>query len=141
MRSRRTTGRRPAAGHNGVLEPTVNRFVYVSTSDESARKEMEEPFAEFIASFAPDLRGALEARYGVGPVDYDRVVEDFCLFGSPETVTARLRELRKVVGLRRLLATVNFPTLELDLCLRSMELFAREVMPVLRSETPVRIPA
>src|SRR5207247_7400652 len=27
------------AGHNGGLEPTVNRFVYVSDTDESARKE------------------------------------------------------------------------------------------------------
>jgi alkanesulfonate monooxygenase SsuD/methylene tetrahydromethanopterin reductase-like flavin-dependent oxidoreductase (luciferase family) len=130
-----------SAGHNGGLEPTVNRFVYVSTSDESARREMEEPFAEFIASFAPDLRAALEARYGEGPVDYERVVEDFCLFGSPSTVTARLRELHKLVGLSRLLLTVNFPTVELGLCLRSMELFAREVMPALRSETPVRMPA
>ena len=42
-----------SAGHNGGLEPTVNRFVYVSTSDESARTEMEKPFAEFIASLAP----------------------------------------------------------------------------------------
>ena len=33
-----------AAGHNGGLEPTVNRFVYVSESDESARAEMEACF-------------------------------------------------------------------------------------------------
>jgi len=130
-----------SAGHDGGLEPTVNRFVYVSTSDEDARKEMEEAFAEFIARLAPDLRAALEARYGEGPVDYERVVEDFCLFGSAATVTARLRELQQVVGLRRLLVTVNFPTLELGLCRRSMERFAREVMPAVGAETPARIPA
>jgi alkanesulfonate monooxygenase SsuD/methylene tetrahydromethanopterin reductase-like flavin-dependent oxidoreductase (luciferase family) len=130
-----------AARHGGDLEPTVNRFVYVSESDESARMEIEAPFAEFIADYSPDLRAALESRYGGGPVGYERAVEDFCLFGSAPTVTARLRELRKLVGVRRLLVTVNYPTLELDLCRRSMERFAREVMPALRSATSMRVPA
>lgn len=129
-----------AAGHNGGLEPTVNRFVYVSESDDSARAEMEQPFVEFIADYAPDLRGALESRYGTGPVEYDRVVEDFCLFGSPTTVAARLRELQELVGLRHLLVTVNFPTVELDACLRSMELFAHEVLPAVRQQAPVVVP-
>jgi alkanesulfonate monooxygenase SsuD/methylene tetrahydromethanopterin reductase-like flavin-dependent oxidoreductase (luciferase family) len=129
-----------AAGYNGGLEPTVNRFVYISETDESARNEMEQAFARFIADFAPDLRAALEARYGSGPVDYDRVVEDFCLFGSPATVAARILELREVVGVRRLLVTVNFPTLELDLCLRSMELFASEVLPAVNVAEPVAVP-
>ena len=113
--------------------------MYVSESDDSARREMAQPFVEFIAHYAPDLRAALEARYGEVPVDFDRAVEDFCLFGSPATVTARLRQLRGLVDVRRLLVTVNFPTLEVDLCLRSMGFFAREVMPALRSEWPVPV--
>jgi alkanesulfonate monooxygenase SsuD/methylene tetrahydromethanopterin reductase-like flavin-dependent oxidoreductase (luciferase family) len=121
-----------AAGHNGGLDPTLNRFVYVSDTDESARREMEEPFVEFIADYAPDLKAALEARYGEGPVDYDRVVEDFCLFGSASTVAERLLELRERVGLKRLMATLNFPTVEHELCLASMRRFATEVMPALR---------
>jgi len=129
------------AGYNGGREPTVNRFVYVSDSDESARAEMEPAFVRFIAEFAPDLRAALEGRYGLGPVDYDRVVEDFCLFGSPATVAARLRELRKLVGLKRLLVTVNFPTLDLNLCLRSMKLFAHEVVPAVQAPVPVAVRA
>jgi alkanesulfonate monooxygenase SsuD/methylene tetrahydromethanopterin reductase-like flavin-dependent oxidoreductase (luciferase family) len=124
--------RAAAAGHNGGLDPSVNRFVYVSETDESARREMAKPFVEFIADYAPDLKAALVARYGEGPVDYDRVVEDFCLFGSPSTVTERLLELRERVGLRRLMATVNFPTVEHDLCVASMRRFATEVLPAVR---------
>jgi len=124
-----------------VGEPILNRFVYVSASDEQARRELERAFAEFIADYAPDLRAALEARYGEGPVDYGRVVEDFCLFGSPATVRARLLRLRDVAGIRRLIVTLNYPTVELALCRRSMELFAREVMPALQVEGPVRMSA
>jgi alkanesulfonate monooxygenase SsuD/methylene tetrahydromethanopterin reductase-like flavin-dependent oxidoreductase (luciferase family) len=127
------------AGH-GWLEPTVNRFVYVSDTDESARAELEDAFVRFIAEFAPDLRAALELRYGTGPIDYDQAVEDFCLFGSPATVAGRLRELRERVGVRRVLVTVNFPTVPLELCLRSMELFAREVLPVVRAPLAAGVP-
>jgi alkanesulfonate monooxygenase SsuD/methylene tetrahydromethanopterin reductase-like flavin-dependent oxidoreductase (luciferase family) len=120
-----------AAGHNGSrAELCINRFIYVSDTDEQARREIEAPFRAFIEERAPDLRGALVNKYGGGgQFSFERFREDFCIFGSPDTVAARIRQLRESLGMTNLLCTLNFITLDHALCLRSMELFAREVMP------------
>lgn len=118
------------AGHNGrETELWVNRFIYVSDSDEKARREIEGPFMTFIRERAPDLKAALVKKYGGEKhFSFDRFLRDFCLFGSPETVTLRLKELKEQVGLTSLLSTLNLITLEHALCLNSMELFAKEVL-------------
>jgi alkanesulfonate monooxygenase SsuD/methylene tetrahydromethanopterin reductase-like flavin-dependent oxidoreductase (luciferase family) len=59
------------------------------------------------------------------------MVNDFCIFGSPETVAGRLRELRNQLGTTYVLCSLNLITLDHDLCLRSMRLMASEVMPTL----------
>ena len=78
----------------------------------------------------PDLKAALSDRY-CGVLNYDRFVEDFCIVGSPDTVASRLRELQMHVGTSYVLCSLNFVTLEHELCLRSMRLLANEVMPQL----------
>ena len=123
------------AGHNGVFaELALNRFIYLSDSDEKARREIEAPFMAFIAERAPDLKAALVRKYGgEAHLSFDRFLQDFCLSGSPQTMIARLKELKEQVDLTYLLCTLNFITLDHALCLRSMELFAKEVMPAFRS--------
>jgi alkanesulfonate monooxygenase SsuD/methylene tetrahydromethanopterin reductase-like flavin-dependent oxidoreductase (luciferase family) len=119
------------AGHSRrPLGLGVNRFVYVSRSDAQARREIRGPFLHFISERAPDLKAALLRKYGCeARLCYDRFVEDFCLFGSPASVGSRIKELEAEAGLVYLLCSLNFITLEHDLCVRSMERFAREVMP------------
>ncbi len=113
----------------------VNRFIYVAESDDQARLEIEAPFTEFVRKRAPDLRAALARRYGAeANATFDRWVEDFLIVGSPETVAARLDELRATAGVRDLVCSLNYVTLDHDRCVRSMELFAREVMPALNAE-------
>lgn len=123
------------AGHNGTrVELSVNRFIYVADSDERARREIEGPFTAFIEERAPDLRTALVRKYGgEAHLSFDRFLQDFCIFGSPKTVIDRIRRLQEEVGLRYLLSTLNFITLDHQLCVRSMERFAREVMPAFKS--------
>ena len=91
---------RHQAGYNGVPGAlSVNRFIYVSRRrPRSARKQIEGPFLEFIDRHAPDLKAALHEKYAGASLDYDRMVNDFCIFGSPDTVATRLRELHHQLG-------------------------------------------
>jgi alkanesulfonate monooxygenase SsuD/methylene tetrahydromethanopterin reductase-like flavin-dependent oxidoreductase (luciferase family) len=127
------------AGHDPAERIlSVNRFIYVSDDDARARAEFEQPFLELMHERAPDLKGALAAKYGsVDELTFDRFLADFCVCGSPETVSRRLREVVDATDTDYLLATLNFVTLDHELCERSMELFAAEVMPALEPSARV----
>jgi alkanesulfonate monooxygenase SsuD/methylene tetrahydromethanopterin reductase-like flavin-dependent oxidoreductase (luciferase family) len=123
----------PHTGNSTSPELIVNRFIYVSETDENARREMEEPFLEFIKLRAPDLKAALISKYsGEENFSYKRFLDDFCLFGSPETVAGGLRELASNMDIGYFLCSLNFITQSHALCLKSTELFAREVIPDFR---------
>jgi alkanesulfonate monooxygenase SsuD/methylene tetrahydromethanopterin reductase-like flavin-dependent oxidoreductase (luciferase family) len=123
------------AGHNGRgAGLIINRFTYVSDTDERARYEIERPFMDFIKNRAPDLKAALILKYGSKEkLSFDRLVNDFCIFGSAKTVTSRIQELADKVDLSYLLCSLNFITLDHNLCIKSMELFAKEVMSAFKS--------
>lgn len=127
------------ASGGSTPEFIVNRFVYVSDTDEKARLEMEGPFMEFIEFRAPDLKAALVSKYGgEGNFSFARFSEDFCLFGSPDTVTRGIGELASRLEIGSLLCSLNFITQSHALCLRSTELFAREVIPGFRVRKKLR---
>jgi alkanesulfonate monooxygenase SsuD/methylene tetrahydromethanopterin reductase-like flavin-dependent oxidoreductase (luciferase family) len=125
-----------AAGHDPAERTlSVNRFIYVSHDDGRARAEFERPFLELMHERAPDLKAALVAKYGgVEELNFERLLADFCVCGGPETVIRRLREVIDATSCDYLLATLNFVTLDHALCLRSLELFGREVMPMLTED-------
>ncbi len=118
-------------GHNDTNAGfTVNRFIYVSDTIENAKNELERPFLDLINNRAPDLKSALILRYGnEESFSFDRFVSDFCIIGSPETVTSRIKELTDRIDVSHLLCSLNYITLDHSLCIKSMELFAREVIP------------
>lgn len=124
------------AGLSGTnVEVKINRFIYLSSTDEKARSEIEGAFMDFIENRAPDLKGALLTRYGSeANLSFDRCLNDFCLFGSPDSVIMRIQELADKVDFNYLLCSLNFITLDHSLCVKSMELFAKEVMPVFKSK-------
>jgi alkanesulfonate monooxygenase SsuD/methylene tetrahydromethanopterin reductase-like flavin-dependent oxidoreductase (luciferase family) len=67
------------------------------------------------------------------PESFDDVVgAGLVLCGSPETVRRQLREQVEAVGLRQLCLLFAFGNLPHDTVLRSMRLFASEVMPAFR---------
>lgn len=117
-------------GKGSDAELIINRFIYVADTDEKARREMEKPFMDFIKFRAPDLKAAITQKYGGEEYFmFDRFQEDFCLFGSPDTVSQGIYELAERIGINHLLCSLNFITQNHSLCLNSTELFAREVMP------------
>jgi alkanesulfonate monooxygenase SsuD/methylene tetrahydromethanopterin reductase-like flavin-dependent oxidoreductase (luciferase family) len=107
----------------------VNRFLYVADNTIQAREEMEKPFMTFIHEKAPDLKQFLIRKYGDRGLDFDFLADNICIFGDPDYCVGRLKELEKQIDLRYLLCTLNLITQEHDLCVKSMERFARHVMP------------
>ena len=98
--------------------------LHVSSSDEQARSD---------AKAAYDLY--VETRLYARKHTYEDVLGNgICLFGSVQTVLDKMRRLY-AMGIRHVATMHNFGALDAARVERSMELFAREVMPGLLSET------
>ncbi len=54
------------------------------------------------------------------------------VYGSPETVRAKLEEFQDQIGLGQLCTILQFGTLPHELTKKNMEMFAKEVMPHFR---------
>jgi len=67
----------------------------------------------------------------LGKINWDDLVRETLAFGSPDTVAAKIAEMR-AIGVGQILCWMSFGGLGQDKVRRSMELFAREVMPRFR---------
>jgi alkanesulfonate monooxygenase SsuD/methylene tetrahydromethanopterin reductase-like flavin-dependent oxidoreductase (luciferase family) len=146
-------GYRQAAAELGYTpEPEKVVFsipIYVAETDERAHREGR-PHLEWLFHkglkqspqvVAPpgymspsSLRGLL--RQGMKPfsqLTYEEfLTEGYAVVGSPDTVTARLRELHGELDFGHLLGLFGIGDVTHEQTVRSMELFASEVMPALR---------
>jgi alkanesulfonate monooxygenase SsuD/methylene tetrahydromethanopterin reductase-like flavin-dependent oxidoreductase (luciferase family) len=91
---------------------------YVAASDEEAKLQAKAAYDLYV-----DTR-----LYAKKHVYEDIIVNGINLFGSVETVCAKMRELH-AMGIRHVATMHNFGALDARLVERSMTLFAREVMP------------
>lgn len=138
----------------------ISRQVYVAETKEKARDEAEEHALTFYRE-SPVVRqyeGKLEAirrammpergftyksgstepqhrpTTSVGELTFDRFQrEGFCIVGDPDYVIEEIRRQQKALGVGIFLTYIPFATLPLSLATKSIELFAREVLPHLRS--------
>jgi alkanesulfonate monooxygenase SsuD/methylene tetrahydromethanopterin reductase-like flavin-dependent oxidoreductase (luciferase family) len=69
--------------------------------------------------------------------DYDTLSRDIILHGSPATVIAKIERLRALTGAASLMLHYP-PWYGIDKTLRSLELFASEVIPKFRTGERVR---
>ena len=98
---------------------TCLRHVFVAESDKEAM-EQGKAYVEYYMKSTAQFRP-------VGPHERDEMI-----FGGPQTVIAKLRRLGDVAGVNNLICWMNFGGMPQDLVLRSMRLFATEVMPAMR---------
>jgi alkanesulfonate monooxygenase SsuD/methylene tetrahydromethanopterin reductase-like flavin-dependent oxidoreductase (luciferase family) len=132
----------------------VSRQVYVGATDAKAKEEAEQHvhhfFHQISAPHASErLRAVNEARvtersfsYKSEPhrgmptgtdADYEQVMRaGYCIVGSPDTVTRRIREQQEALGVGLFLTYLPFGTMEPPQAMKSLELFAQEVMPNLQ---------
>lgn len=109
------------------------RAAHVAPTDEQAWKEAEGPYQSFLG-YADKLRRgeASEGKqWGRSPFDMDADLRSSALFGSPESVIAGLSKIHDL-GIDRVMLFVHMAELPHDKIMSSLELFAREVLPVVR---------
>lgn len=109
------------------------RAAYVAPSDEQAWAEAEGPYKGFL-NYADKLRRAAASggeNGGRSPFDMDADLRASVLFGSPDTVIAGLQAIRDL-GIDRVMLFVHMGELTHEKIMASLDLFAREVLPVAR---------
>jgi alkanesulfonate monooxygenase SsuD/methylene tetrahydromethanopterin reductase-like flavin-dependent oxidoreductase (luciferase family) len=122
----------------------VSRHIYVAPTDAQARAETREAemwYQEALRRFLipdniervhpllqPGFRALAER---MGPISWDQLVAETLAVGSPDTVALKLEEMQRL-GVGEVLCWMNFGGLAQDKVRRSMELFAREVLPRFR---------
>ena len=116
-------------------EVGVQRAVYVTHSEADARAAAEE--ARWNMRVTLSLRNHYErverGRAIAVPApkepDIDDLLDRFLIIGTPETCIRQLKRVQELVGITHFNCSFWFGDLEHARVLRSMELFAREVMP------------
>lgn len=125
--------------------------LYVAPTDEEARRDAIPHALWFFRKLASLIPGApgRPARAGyeqytslpstLASVTEDDLWEWGVCYGSPERVAERLRVFIQRTGTNHILAHMKIGGLEHAKVMRSMELFAKHVMPTLRKEAVARI--
>jgi len=122
----------------------VSRHIYVAPTDAEALAEARDAemwYQEALCRFLiperidrvhpllqPGFRAAAER---LQKITWESLVSQTLAFGSPDTVADKIVELERI-GVGEVLCWMNFGGLPQDRVRRSMELFAREVMPRFR---------
>ena len=122
----------------------VSRQIYVADTDALALAEArdaelwyQQSFRRFVVperiedahpSLQPGFRAMADR---LAAVTWEGLVRETLAFGSPDTVARHVEHMRRL-GVGHVLCWMNFGGLPQDRIRRSMELFAREVMPRFR---------
>jgi alkanesulfonate monooxygenase SsuD/methylene tetrahydromethanopterin reductase-like flavin-dependent oxidoreductase (luciferase family) len=119
-----------------VPEPKygIVRHVYVAETDTQALQEARAAFADFIHNFnyLRTLHGDTSGRAAY-LADFDaRLAEGLHVVGSPDTVKQQVQEHLRRTGSNYFVGSFFFGSLTAEQTLRSLRLFAEEVMPVCR---------
>src|ERR1700758_2069344 len=108
-----------AAGHRGDGEVYLRVPIYVGDSEASARAEPEQSIMQFYRTLAVQVQDsatrpgarAIERRaergQALGAVTYEEALREKVIVGTPDSVTARLQELVRTIGLNGVLAELN----------------------------------
>ena len=122
----------------------VSRHIYVAPTDAQAQAEAREAemwyqdalrrflLPEHIERVHPLLQPGFRAlAQNMAPITWDQLLAETLAIGSPDTVAAKIAEMSDL-GVGEVLCWMNFGGLAHDRVRRSMELFAREVLPRFR---------
>jgi alkanesulfonate monooxygenase SsuD/methylene tetrahydromethanopterin reductase-like flavin-dependent oxidoreductase (luciferase family) len=129
-----------------LLDQPLSLRVYVAPTDDEARAEAKHAlwFYHLLATLVPGAPGRSEVPKGyedyplnpdvLANLTLDDVWERGTAFGSPERVIEQFKRYMHELGADHFIIQMRSGGLEHEKIMRSMELFAREVMPALREE-------
>jgi alkanesulfonate monooxygenase SsuD/methylene tetrahydromethanopterin reductase-like flavin-dependent oxidoreductase (luciferase family) len=110
-----------AAGHPGEPRSYLQVPIYVGATREAALADAEAGMMRF-STYRPDLIR--------GPMNYETVLREKGIAGTPEMVTERLKELRDTAELSGVSAEINPGSmLSHEQVMSSLKLYIQEVMP------------
>ena len=133
-----------AAGKEAHLEDMPYfRFVYLADDEQAAREYPRESltWVRDLGGYRRTLTHGDEINVDldrwrrtrtVEPESYESELETTAYFGTPEQCVQRIAKLRDEHGIGYFGASMSFGSMEHSKVLRSMELFAKEVMPKFR---------
>jgi alkanesulfonate monooxygenase SsuD/methylene tetrahydromethanopterin reductase-like flavin-dependent oxidoreductase (luciferase family) len=134
-----------AAGHKGHGEVYLRVPVYVGETEKEARADPEHSIMQFYKTLGAQLEDsatragarAVEQRAERGQalqtIGYDDALRDKVIVGTPATVTTRLQDLTRKLGLNGVLAELNCGGLvPHEKVMRSLQLMCEEVAPRFR---------
>ena len=137
------------AGHPGRGAVYLRVPIYVADSERAARTEPEHSIMQFLKTLGLQLEGTAtrpgvrdsENRAGRGQalqaISYDAALREKLIVGTPASVSARLEQLTRTLGLDGVLAELNCGGLiPADKVLRSLELLCTEVAPRIKATAP-----
>ena len=121
------------AGHPGSGEVALIVPVYVADTERRAHEEAEASTMHFFRTIAEALgKGGTrrEEAARLGRMSFKEILQDLVVYGTPESVTERLLELRESLGYSTLSVWMNVGgRIPHERMLGSMRLFAERVMP------------
>jgi alkanesulfonate monooxygenase SsuD/methylene tetrahydromethanopterin reductase-like flavin-dependent oxidoreductase (luciferase family) len=108
------------------------RAAHLAATDEQAWAEAETSYKDFLG-YADRLRRAKagDDPGGRSPFDLDADLRESVLFGSPDTVLEGLRRIADL-GIDRVLLFTHWGGLPHEMIMSTLDLLAREVLPVVR---------
>jgi alkanesulfonate monooxygenase SsuD/methylene tetrahydromethanopterin reductase-like flavin-dependent oxidoreductase (luciferase family) len=110
-----------AAGHPGRGEAYLQVPIYVAETRERAEAEARDGLLRF-ATYRADLVR--------GPLTYDAALRQKGIVGTPDSVAARIAELRETAGIDGISAEINVGSLlRHDQVMNSLRLYCQQVMP------------
>jgi len=118
--------------HEGEI--AALRYVFVAESLEQARVTAGAAFIQFFESTYFRWPHPIVKR-PPGELTIERLAEDRIILGDPSMCIDQLRRLERDVGLGYVIARISAPGIPPEAARASLHLFAREVMPALRSGT------
>ena len=125
----------PWSGNPACGDVDVARWVYVAETDAQARNESEADIIRHLEHFmgksTAGYLGSVSEKGQGARFDYEELFATTLLHGSPETVTAKLRDLRDKTGMTSLLLHYP-PYYGTENAMKSLRLFAQEVIPHFR---------
>jgi len=133
------------AGHPGNGNVYLRIPVYVAATAAQARSEPEESTTRAYRRLAENLAASVGAAGTTGAeeraeradrlshVSYDDLLRDRVVYGTPDMVVGRLRQLREELDLSGVIMESNVGgRIPLERVLNSIRLYAQEVAPRLR---------
>jgi len=117
----------PGRGEVGVIVP-----VYVADTERHAREETEASTMHFYHSVGEALLKGPRREVGerLRRMSFDEALSDFAVYGTPESVTERLLDLREAIDYTKLCVWMNVGSrVPHERVMTSMRLFAERVAP------------